>query len=768
MTATATSTNSTLEWPVDATSNYLSSDLFGGDLFGDELMDMYSSVTVDDPELVSSDAIADQTTAEESMLISSSDLKMAEAAVRESESADDGLGALRPATSFNDFTQLFPSVTEDTALSLNVSAMATATAAALSVSTVLTDIAENAAVNAVVAVSTKVNTKKVKNSGGAKKRKMFAPHSVASSTLLPAGNKAGQGIARPVSKARRGIVSSVVAPPAERSAKRLKTTGTQGPGARKAAASSRKAALAEAVSQYAPLAASQVSKIRQSASILDKPVLRNHITKSICNVANPLDGDFQAQDPQPVSDQKLRPTTPNVVAENEGNAPFLVSPGGSEIPMSVASSSAAMASAPMEVDPPEVTAASILATTAPLVVRTYSVADPLAVAAALRSTENGSAKISTAHVNSLTSSNWSNTTAASSAVVCPMNVAASKAAAAQAQKRRASLTVEDRAKQNRDRNREHARNTRLRKKAYVEELKKTLTEIVAQRDALDLEKMSDKQRDAELRNVRFSVIQEFLKLRSTNEQDERRWSSILDDSFVLRLPVTAYRKMAHQITCEKGVKSRRVSSLDYDSALITICSDEEDASISHLQQELKGISQVMLDSSLVSEMLLGFDHVVPIDSVERSSALVLECDRATFMMDDLAVVMNWTAKTLGCVSQGAAHELTVKGNLRASFDAATNKLVSVEMFFDTNAVASQLQSMYPLSFCDGAVHVHEDADETAELLDSLNVPQFEGLLNETSHSISGESSCDEKDDEETKPSGVTTRRSSTLKKNEFQ
>ena len=110
----------------------------------------------------------------------------------------------------------------------------------------------------------------------------------------------------------------------------------------------------------------------------------------------------------------------------------------------------------------------------------------------------------------------------------------------------------------------------------------------------------------------------------------------------------------------------------------------------------------------------------------------------------------------------------MKGNLRASFDAATNKLVSVEMYFDTNAVASQLQSMYPLSFCDGAVHVHEDADETAELLDSLNVPQFEGLLNETSHSISGESSCDEKDDDETKPNGVTTRRSSMLKKNEFQ
>ena len=110
----------------------------------------------------------------------------------------------------------------------------------------------------------------------------------------------------------------------------------------------------------------------------------------------------------------------------------------------------------------------------------------------------------------------------------------------------------------------------------------------------------------------------------------------------------------------------------------------------------------------------------------------------------------------------------MKGNLRVSFDMSTNKLVLVEMFFDTNAIASQLQSMYPLSFCDGAVQVLEDADETAALLDSLNVPQFEGLLNETSHSVSSESSCDEKDDEEKKHPGVATRRSSTLKKNEFQ
>ncbi len=68
------------------------------------------------------------------------------------------------------------------------------------------------------------------------------------------------------------------------------------------------------------------------------------------------------------------------------------------------------------------------------------------------------------------------------------------------------------------------------------------------------------------------------------------------------------------------------------------------------------------------------------------------------------------------------------------------------MFFDTNAVSLQLQSMYPLSFCDGVSRIGEDtADETAALLDSLNVPQYEGFLNEASNFITSESSSDEKD-----------------------
>jgi hypothetical protein len=71
----------------------------------------------------------------------------------------------------------------------------------------------------------------------------------------------------------------------------------------------------------------------------------------------------------------------------------------------------------------------------------------------------------------------------------------------------------------------------------------------------------------------------------------------------------------------------------------------------------------------------------------------------------------------------------------------------MELFYDTNAFSQQLQSMYPIAFSGEPTSgsSEEAADETAALLDSLNVPQYEGFLKETSHFIASESSSDEKD-----------------------
>lgn len=107
--------------------------------------------------------------------------------------------------------------------------------------------------------------------------------------------------------------------------------------------------------------------------------------------------------------------------------------------------------------------------------------------------------------------------------------------------RRADLTPEERAKQNRDRNREHARSTRLRKKAYVQKLKELVEGLHAERTEEVRQRRVAIQHLAETQNVRRAVVRSFLRFHSSYETDERKWSTILEDDAWLKQPVTPYR-----------------------------------------------------------------------------------------------------------------------------------------------------------------------------------------------------------------------------------
>ena len=217
---------------------------------------------------------------------------------------------------------------------------------------------------------------------------------------------------------------------------------------------------------------------------------------------------------------------------------------------------------------------------------------------------------STEHIKALTGSNW--------VAVCSGESEASVGDSTDKMNNRArrqNLTADERAKQNRDRNREHARNTRLRKKAYVEELKRTLTALVAQRDAADLEKRHTAQRELEQREVRFRVLEEFLKLRGRNELNYDRWGAILEDNFSMTLPNTPYRDMA---ATERG----------------------------QFEQTLSGVSQAMADSNLFSAFLQSLGK----GSLNGENiSFVYDCDRKNFFMDNCTAVLNWTAASVGAV-----------------------------------------------------------------------------------------------------------------------
>lgn len=312
--------------------------------------------------------------------------------------------------------------------------------------------------------------------------------------------------------------------------------------------------------------------------------------------------------------------------------------------------------------------------------------------------------VSTAHINALTSQNW---VTACNPVPTPTVSAADAAEKAARNARRATLTQEERAKQNRDRNREHARNTRLRKKAYVEELKRTLTELVARRDAADLEKRHEAQRNREQREVRFRVMEEFLKLRGRNELSDARWVAILEDGFVLTLPKTSFRKMVDVDT--------KASSKDTDGE-----NDSSDTTHSSLDQALRGAAQVMEDSAYLSAYLQTVGGLVSTEPGGAKVELTYRCDRKHFFMDGNIAFMDFTATTVGVVAKGASSEVVYKGQIRSSFSPASNKLISVDCTFDTASFIQQVEALSDVSSSKAAAAAHE-ADA---LLDSLQMPHF--------------------------------------------
>jgi hypothetical protein len=104
-----------------------------------------------------------------------------------------------------------------------------------------------------------------------------------------------------------------------------------------------------------------------------------------------------------------------------------------------------------------------------------------------------------------------------------------------------NLTAEEKAKQNRDRNREHARSTRLRKKAYVQKLKEMVDGLHAERTEEAHKRRVAIQHLEEKQGVRRAVVRSFLRFHATFESDPRKWMTILEDNFWFKQPVTPYR-----------------------------------------------------------------------------------------------------------------------------------------------------------------------------------------------------------------------------------
>lgn len=222
------------------------------------------------------------------------------------------------------------------------------------------------------------------------------------------------------------------------------------------------------------------------------------------------------------------------------------------------------------------------------------------------------------------------------------------------------LTPEEKVRVNRDRNREHARNTRLRKKAYLEKLKSTVDELCRERDTLVSERAGAANILVEMQNTRTEVLMSFFALRSANEKRRELWSSILDEShFACVTPVTPYRSFP-----------------------------ASEVQVSKCQRTILGIDGMMSDTASL--------HVLLNSLVDRSrfpNATIVF--RYTLVTEEAVVAGNqmmarWVMSTLNATQCGARMEVSKQGMLCCKFNSA-HKIIGLELMFDVMALMLQLK-----------------------------------------------------------------------------
>ncbi|GKY97961.1 hypothetical protein MPSEU_000754100 [Mayamaea pseudoterrestris] len=223
-----------------------------------------------------------------------------------------------------------------------------------------------------------------------------------------------------------------------------------------------------------------------------------------------------------------------------------------------------------------------------------------------------------------------------------------------------NLTPEERAHMNRERNKEHARNTRLRKKAYLEKLKATVDDLCKERNTLVSERASAASLLVEMHDTRTEVLMSFFALRSTNEKRRHLWASILDEScFACIMPITPYRSFP-----------------------------ASEMQVSKCQRTILGIDGIMGDTSSL--------HVLFASLVDRIRAPLGKIEfRYTLVAEEAVVAGNqmmarWVMSTTNAMQCGAKMEVYKQGMLCSRFNSS-HKIVGLELMFDVMAFMLQLK-----------------------------------------------------------------------------
>ena len=207
-----------------------------------------------------------------------------------------------------------------------------------------------------------------------------------------------------------------------------------------------------------------------------------------------------------------------------------------------------------------------------------------------------------------------------------------------------------------DKNREHARNTRSRKKLYIETLKQAFAELSAERKQIEKKKL-DTAAQLEQRSVaRKQALRTMFFYRATGELSREKWEAILEPEFKLLLPVTPYRSFPPE---EVINGQRHVDGID---AMI-----RDIASLRVMVQSIG--SHQREDTEVRVRYYSGLDDTV---------------------MSGDSFMCRWILRTENAVECGACHECFKQGMVHAKF-SPNHKLIRLELSYDVMCFMQQLR-----------------------------------------------------------------------------
>ena len=207
-----------------------------------------------------------------------------------------------------------------------------------------------------------------------------------------------------------------------------------------------------------------------------------------------------------------------------------------------------------------------------------------------------------------------------------------------------------------EKNREHAKNTRMRKKTYIESLKDDVKQLNDWREKTDTMRKLQLQAVADQVQMRKKVIGEFLIFRTFVEQSPAQWEKLLDPNFVLVLPITPYRSFPPSEVFE----GRRV---------------------------IRGVDAVISDTVSISAMLQSIAS--PINDGNFVRAQFYSLNEETICAGN-RLMSKWYLNTVNAVERGAMLEVSNHGMMKAIF-TPSNKLLTLEMTFDVMSFMQQIR-----------------------------------------------------------------------------